>query len=271
MRLSGRSRANEIATLSTRDLVRHLGGSSTLSPSVNTPGLNHSNADLFVGWRIYSAKHCARSHYTALRMDQQLREPPCKRPIAPLVHCFAKSIQASDDVPLTMSTLTLILGLLILGALIGAALVMNTRKSRDPFEEDRPFYARKLLTPPEQVLYHRLAKALPECIVFTQVQLSRAIGITKGQGPDAIRFVNRIIQKSLDFVVCLPDGTIVTAIELDDSSHKRANRIHADRTKELALKSAGVPLIRWHVAAMPSEEEIRRAIAGNSAAMRSTN
>lgn len=43
-----------------------------------------------------------------------------------------------------------------------------------------PFYAKKPLTPPEQVLYHRLVGALPECIVLAQVQLSRVLGVKLG-------------------------------------------------------------------------------------------
>jgi len=108
-----------------------------------------------------------------------------------------------------MSLLALLLGLLVLGAIFGAALALKLPEAsrRDPFEAESPFYARKLLTAPEQVLYHRLTKALPECIVLSQVQLSRAVGVKKIN--DAFRYANRITQKSLDFVVCLPDGTIV--------------------------------------------------------------
>jgi hypothetical protein len=36
-----------------------------------------------------------------------------------------------------------------------------------------PFYAKKLLSPAEQVLYFRLVQALPDSIIFAQVQLSR--------------------------------------------------------------------------------------------------
>jgi hypothetical protein len=43
-----------------------------------------------------------------------------------------------------------------------------------------PFYVKRLLSQPEQVLYHRLVKALPNHIVLAQVQLSRVIGVKKG-------------------------------------------------------------------------------------------
>jgi hypothetical protein len=39
-----------------------------------------------------------------------------------------------------------------------------------------PFYLKRVLTQPEQVLYHRLVKALPNHIVLAQVQVSRVLG-----------------------------------------------------------------------------------------------
>src|ERR1700676_5803384 len=61
-----------------------------------------------------------------------------------------------------------------------------------------PFYVKHLLTQPEQVLYHRLVKALPNHIVLAQVQVSRVLGVKKGS-----RFHewnNRINRMSYDFV-----------------------------------------------------------------------
>ena len=66
---------------------------------------------------------------------------------------------------------------------------------------------------PEQLLYHRLVRALPEHIVLAQVQASRVLGVKKGY-----RFhewSNRINRLSYDFVVCGKDSTVIAAIELD--------------------------------------------------------
>ena len=65
----------------------------------------------------------------------------------------------------------------------------------------------------------------------------------------------------LDFVVCLKDSTVVAAIELDDRSHQKASGVEADAKKEKALSSAGVPLVRWQVSALPDEAAIRLAFA----------
>lgn len=122
-----------------------------------------------------------------------------------------------------------------------------------------PFYAKKPLTQPEQVLYHRLVAAMPECIVLAQVQLSRVLGVKKGFSFHS--WNNRINRLSVDFLVCLKDSTVVAAVELDDQSHTKAHRIEADARKEKALSAAGVPLVRWNVSALPDADSIRRAFA----------
>jgi hypothetical protein len=123
-----------------------------------------------------------------------------------------------------------------------------------------PFHAKRPLTQPEQVLYHRLVAALPEHIVLAQVQVSRVLGVKKGF--NVHEWNNRINRLSYDFVVCTKDSTVVAAIELDDKSHEAAARAVADRRKEKATSDAGVRLIRWHVRALPDQAAILAALAG---------
>lgn len=122
-----------------------------------------------------------------------------------------------------------------------------------------PFYAKKPLTQPEQVLYHRLVAAMPDCIVLAQVQLSQVLGVKKGF--NFHEWNNRINRMSLDFLVCLKDSTIIAAVELDDKTHEKASRIKADTKKEKALSAAGIALVRWNVSSLPDENTIRLAFA----------
>jgi hypothetical protein len=142
-----------------------------------------------------------------------------------------------------------------------AAIVIAALKKRGGLGDNSewPFYAKKLLSQPEQVLYHRLGGALPECIVLSQVQLSRVFGVK--QGFNFHEWNNRINRMSLDFVVCLKDLTVVAAVELDDKSHERSERKTADDKKEKALAAVGITLIRWQVNALPDEAAIRLAFA----------
>lgn len=135
-----------------------------------------------------------------------------------------------------------------------AVLAMKKAKS-DGGSEDWPFYQRKPLSAPEQILYFRLVKALPEHIVLGQVQLSRLLGVKKGNSAQS--WLNRINRMSADFVVCNKDSSIVAVIELDDASHNGEKRQQADAKKDKALAAAGIKIHRWHVKAIPNEDVIK--------------
>ncbi|KNZ34573.1 MAG: hypothetical protein AD742_00665 [Methylibium sp. NZG] len=122
-----------------------------------------------------------------------------------------------------------------------------------------PFYAKRPLSQPEQVLYHRLVKALPEHIVLAQVQVSRVLGVKKGFSFH--EWNNRINRLSYDFVVCGKDSTVLAAIELDDKSHESTARAETDKRKERATSAANVQLIRWHVKSLPDQAAIQAAFA----------
>ncbi len=120
-----------------------------------------------------------------------------------------------------------------------------------------PFYAKKPLSESEQILYHRLVAALPQCIVLAQVQLSQVVGVNKGFNFGV--WNNHINRMSLDFIVCLKDSTIIAAVELDDITYEKEIRVKADVQKGKALSAAGIELIHWHVSELPDEKTIRQA------------
>jgi very-short-patch-repair endonuclease len=120
---------------------------------------------------------------------------------------------------------------------------------RYPFEQTRPLSDR------EQVLYWRLRKVLPDQMVLAQVAVSRILRVEKGH--DFRAWLNRINRMTVDFLVCLPDGTVVAAVELDDPSHDIDERLLADAKKTKALSSAAIKLLRFRE--MPSEQELRKA------------
>ena len=119
-----------------------------------------------------------------------------------------------------------------------------------------PFYVKKPLTQPEQVLYHRLVQALPDHIVLAQVQVSRVLGVKKGSKFN--EWNNRINRLSYDFVVCTKDSTVIAAIELDDKSHEKTSRQSTDEKKNKASLDAGLRLVRWHVRSLPDDQAIRQ-------------
>jgi very-short-patch-repair endonuclease len=149
--------------------------------------------------------------------------------------------------------------LIILVVIIVLAFIKIKTQSVD---EEWPFYGKKVLSQPEQVLYFRLIQALPGHIILAQVQLSRLLGVKKGHNYQA--WTNRINRMSADFVVCNKDTSIVTVIELDDATHNRESRQIADAKKDKALDAAGIQIVRWQVKSIPDLTTIQNTFMSKS-------
>ena len=150
----------------------------------------------------------------------------------------------------------------VLFALIVVAIIAVTLKKRGvtgTSDAPWPFYIKRPLSQPEQVLYHRLVRALPEHIVLAQVQVSRVLGVKKGFSFN--EWNNRINRLSYDFVICGKDATVLRVIELDDKSHDSASRVESDNKKDKATTAAGLRIVRWHVGSLPDEATIRAEFA----------
>lgn len=157
--------------------------------------------------------------------------------------------------------------LLVIVIVVVALLAVVKAKSQSGVgDEVWPFYAKKLLSQPEQVLYFRLVQALPDHIVLAQVQLSRLLGVKKGNNYQA--WFNRINRMSADFVVCKKDSSIVAVIELDDTTHQKEDRQAADAKKDKALSSADIRVVRWQAKSIPDIAAIQAAFIPNIAVNR---
>lgn len=161
----------------------------------------------------------------------------------------------------------LIVALIVIGLIVSMFVILKGRRRGDDSGESWPFFAKRPLSQPEQVLYYRLVRVLPDYMVLAQVSLSRLLGVKAGHNAQA--WFNRINRMSADFVVCRKDSSVVAVIELDDSSHVREDRLVADRKKETALQSAGIRLLRWNVKALPDEETIKNQLLHHELAAQS--
>lgn len=107
-------------------------------------------------------------------------------------------------------------------------------------------YRRKdyLLSKAERSFYGALQNAVGgEFLVFSKVRLADLVFIPRGTEKRQSHF-NRIQSKHVDFVLC--DRAAVRpllAIELDDSSHSRAERRDRDSFVDAALGAAGLPIL----------------------------
>ncbi len=158
---------------------------------------------------------------------------------------------------------SIILLLVIVVAVVVVLAILKAKKQGGAGDEVWPFYAKKPLSQPEQILYFRLVQALPEHIILAQVQLSRLLGVKKGNNYQA--WSNRINRMSADFVVCNKDSSIVAVIELDDATHQREDRQAADAKKDKALGSAGIQVVRWQAKAIPDLATIQKSFIPNPA------
>ena len=125
-----------------------------------------------------------------------------------------------------------------------------------------PYRSRdSLVTRSELRFYRSLEKAvLDDWIVFAMVRIADLIQVEK-QTPNHRTWLNKILAKHIDFVLCDP-GTLkpVLAIELDDVSHNRPERMERDAFVNEAFEAAGLPLLRVPVEPSYRASEIRELI-----------
>jgi hypothetical protein len=128
--------------------------------------------------------------------------------------------------------------------------------------EPLPFRLRDdFLSPAEISFYHVLLSITGDSLtVCPKINLNDIFFVTRPDQNQAAR--NRISRKHVDFLIC--DSRSMrpcVGIELDDSSHGRADRQVRDAFVEEVFKAAGLPLLRFPVQRgyQPSEVASRLA------------
>lgn len=118
-----------------------------------------------------------------------------------------------------------------------------------------------LITRPEHEFFDILVEVVGDKYhVFTQVHLP-TIMEHKVVGQNWKGAFSHINGKSVDFVIC--DKSYIKpllAIELDDKSHERQDRIERDSEVERMLQEAGMPLIRFANHGAFDKEEIKKQV-----------
>jgi hypothetical protein len=132
---------------------------------------------------------------------------------------------------------------------------------------ENPSYERndRLFSPAERSFIGVLEQILgKEYRIIGKVRMADIIRPRKGLSASArTSALNRITSKHVDFAVCDPKTLqIVGVIELDDSSHDRADRRRRDEFVDAALASAGVPLARIPAQRAYTPAEIRLRVSG---------
>ena len=121
----------------------------------------------------------------------------------------------------------------------------------------------KLLTAAEINFYNHLQRAIGEkATIFCMVRMADILTVKASlKGKRLKQIIAPIAQKHLDFVLVDKDMSILCAIELNDKSHDRPDRIARDKFVRKTLKTAGIPLIEIPASRSYSIVKVREAIA----------
>ncbi len=139
---------------------------------------------------------------------------------------------------------------ILVGVVITLVIVVSVLKLKfEGGEEEKAKYQYKkrafFMTRAEHECFDALTTAVGnEYLIFAQVHLPTLVD-NKIKGQSWRGAFRHISEKSVDFVLC--DKSYISpklAIELDDKTHERPERVERDVEVERILKGAGVPLLR---------------------------
>ena len=162
-----------------------------------------------------------------------------------------------------MNYLTILLGVFLIALLVLYYLIKSGKLARKPLPESPDYpYIREpaLLTVYEQSLLNALLQVLDEQYkVFAKVGLANILSIDPELPDRAIGSSReRIERENVDFVICEKNGTdILGVIQLDPYTHQSDGRRRHDTFVDMALKAAGVPVVRMPIKEKYSEQELR--------------
>ena len=165
---------------------------------------------------------------------------------------------------MSLSPLLIVVVVLVI-ALGAASKLIQLPTSRTPGAQSYPYYGKKtLFSAAERSFLGVLEQATDgRYRVYGKVRLADALGIKSGTSPgERQRALNRVVAKHVDFVLCHPQNLEIAAlIELDDASHKRADRKARDAFLEKACAAAGVQLLRFPAREHYSLSYVRAGLA----------
>jgi len=123
--------------------------------------------------------------------------------------------------------------------------VLNRFRSRRPGLGPIPFLpAASLLSPAERSFFEVLRQCVgQEFHIFVKVRMEDVLSLPDGT-LSRHSWSGRVRQKHLDFVLCDRERICpVLLIELDDSTHQRADVRARDAVKDEILEAAGLPIL----------------------------
>lgn len=138
---------------------------------------------------------------------------------------------------------------ILVGFLVLSFIFQKLNKSKEILDNNLPYTKKKyLLTISEKNFYKNLKLAIEntDYYICPMVRVADIIYVDKKKTDKWQYHFNKIVGKHIDFLLCNKETMIpLVAIELDDRSHERQDRIERDKFLNNAFQSADVKLIRF--------------------------
>jgi predicted RNA-binding Zn-ribbon protein involved in translation (DUF1610 family) len=134
------------------------------------------------------------------------------------------------------------------------------------FEGSLPYKLRDDFLSPAEASFFRLLKnaVKDDYLVFPKVALKDIIFVSRPN--ENIAYYNKIDRKHVDFLLCdSANLKPVLAIELDDASHQRQDRVERDALVDKVFEQAGLPLRHAQARFAYSQQELDDLIRGTTA------
>lgn len=118
-----------------------------------------------------------------------------------------------------------------------------------------------LLTPGELKFYKSLLKAIEDTNLYICPKVRLADIVIVNNNKNFAKYFNKIKSKHIDFILCdKKTMSIIKAIELDDKSHLKSNRLDRDMFINKLLNDVGIPILRYKASYSYDIEEIKNKL-----------
>lgn len=145
----------------------------------------------------------------------------------------------------------------------------NTRTGRTLDAVDTvvgwPPEATRLMSVRQRRAFDLLRRAVPECMVLSQVPMSRFIRVPTRLS--YMEWLRRVGHVCTDLVICDAASNVIAVIELAEADKPETDRTRKRRQRvERVLRAAGVPLHVWNESWLPDPLAVRRLLLPAEAA-----
>jgi hypothetical protein len=123
---------------------------------------------------------------------------------------------------------------------------------------DWPPEPARVMTTPERKAYEITRRALPQCMVLSQVPLSRFLRVPTRHSYS--QWVSRVGCLNADLVVCDQGSQVLAVIDIRSAQQSPRARQRHERMSRV-LRAAHINVLAWSEASLPSVAEVRTQMA----------